>query len=211
MIQIESASNGHRAHAQRRWHTQGSFCHRRASIWVFQEVAGDLASAEFARPVWGKKANSVEGLLENRHRHLCSKKSLNSCGLLNSLAKLLTISQHQSVNQSSFLKSIMLYKGPAEYKTNLQLVYGVTKEALPFIFADGSQRYSSSVMSPYSDLRCTKYTDHPLLGPCLLASIQSGTPGGAFCAQSWKQGINPLDHIELACLCATVVTLKYVL
>lgn len=132
-------------------------------------------------------------------------------GSLNSLAKLLTISQHQSVNQSSFLKSIMLYKGPAGYKTNLQLVYGVTKEALPFIFADGSQRYSSNVMSPYSDLRCTKYTDHPLLGPCLLASIQSGTPGGAFCAQSWKQGINPLDHIKLACLCATVVTLKYVL
>lgn len=131
MVQTESASNGHRAHAQRRWHTQGSFCHRRASIWVFQEVAGDPASTEFARPVWGKKANSVEGLLENRHRHLCSKKSLNSCGLLNSLAKLLTISQHQSVNQSSFLKSIMLYKGPADYKTNLQLVYGVTKEALP--------------------------------------------------------------------------------
>lgn len=31
----------------------------------------------------------------------------------------------------------MLYKGPVGYKTNLQLVYGVTEEAVPLIFRDG--------------------------------------------------------------------------
>lgn len=74
------------------------------------------------------------------------------------LAMHLTISQHQSVSQSSFLRPTVHYKGLAKYKTNLQLVYGVTK-ALPL-------RYSSSVMSPHSDLQPTKYTDH-LLEPAL--------------------------------------------
>lgn len=31
----------------------------------------------------------------------------------------------------------MLYKGAAEYKTHLQLLYGISEETLPLILTDG--------------------------------------------------------------------------
>lgn len=93
----------------------------------------------------------------------------------------------------------MLYKGPAEYKTNLQLLYGISEETLPLILTDGVK----------CKVKCDVFSSTSRLSPRTLTP--STWRKGPSANSAGKDSINCANHIQPERLCSNLATRKYVI